>query len=103
MLAVVRFRLPEGYDDQQFRLDLESLLGVLAQAAGFEDGTIGRNVDEPDLWVLTTTWANPGAYRRALSPVRVHPAWRAALDEPTAYEPVRPGTDLNVHGARSIG
>ena len=105
MIAVVRFRLPAGYDAERFRLDLESLLGVLTAATGFEGGTIGRNVDDPDLWLLTTTWVNPGAYRRALSPheVRLSPVWRVAVDEPSAYEPVEPGGALNIGAARSIG
>ena len=31
------------------------------------DGQLGRNLDEPDLWVLSTRWESVGAYRRALS------------------------------------
>lgn len=105
MLAVIRFRLPEEYDVGQFRHDLDSALAVLAGAPGFEGGTIGRNLDEPDLWLLTTQWASPGAYRRALSPpqLRLSPVWRVALDEPGAYEVVQPGVELNVHEPRSIG
>ena len=41
-----------------------------------------------------------GAYRRALSSydVKLHavPTLSRALDEPSAYEVVEPGTDLNV-------
>lgn len=107
MLAVTRFRLPaeEQYAVEQFRSDLESALGVLAAARGFLDGRIGRNADEPDLWVLVTTWADPGSYRRAISPVelRLSPVWRVAVDEAGAYEPVAPGTDLNTWATRSIG
>ena len=42
----------------------------------------------------------PGAYRRALSSydVKLHavPTLSRALDEPSAYEVVEPGADLNV-------
>ena len=103
MIAVVRFRATGSYDGEQLRGDLESLLAALQASTGFVDGVVGRNIDEPALWVLTSSWASPGAYRRALSPLRIHPAWRAAIDEPTAYEPVLPGAVLNVHGARSLG
>lgn len=51
---------------------------------------MGRNVDEPTLWVLATTWENVGAYRRALSAyeVKLHavPLMYRALNEPTAFE-----------------
>lgn len=107
MLVVTRFRLPaEGqYAVEQFRSDLEAAVGVLASARGFVDAQVGRNADEPDLWVLVTTWADPGSYRRAISPmeVRLSPVWRVAVDEPSAYEPVRPGTDLNIWQTRSLG
>ncbi len=69
-------------------------------------GTIGRNVDDPTLWVLVTTWANVGAYRRALSSydVKLHavPLLSRALDEPSAYEVVEPDTVLNIGSTRSI-
>ncbi len=28
---------------------------------------MGRNTDDPELWLLTTEWESVGAYRRALS------------------------------------
>ena len=68
---------------------------------------MGRNVDDPTLWVLVTTWEHVGAYRRALSSydVKLHavPLLSRALDEPSAYEAVDPGADLNVESARSLG
>lgn len=98
MLVVTRFRL-DG-DDPAFRTALEEALAVLGEQRGFVDGTVGRNVDDPALWVLQTRWEGPGAYRRALSAydVKVR-AWETlgrALDEPTAYEVVEPGEPLNV-------
>ena len=68
---------------------------------------LGRNVDDPELWVLSTQWEHVGAYRRALSSydVKLHavPLLSRAVDEPSAYEVVEPGTDLNVASPRALG
>ncbi|MDN4175591.1 antibiotic biosynthesis monooxygenase family protein [Nocardioides sp. SOB77] len=105
MLVVNRFRAPEG--DDRFRADLERAHAALAARPGYVAGRIGRNVDDPTLWVLTTTWENAGAYRRALSAYDVKldavPVLSRALDEPSAYEPVDPGTVLNTGVPRSLG
>ncbi len=57
--------------------------------------------------MLTTEWEGPGAYRRALSSYDVKltavPTLSRALDEPSAYEPVEPGAELNRREARSLG
>lgn len=106
MLVVTRFRVPDG-DVDSFRADLLTAHEALAACRGYVDGTVGRNVDEPDLWVLTTRWEHVGAYRRALSSydvkMRAVPVLYRAVDEPSAYETVDPGTDLNVASARSLG
>ncbi|MAY98087.1 antibiotic biosynthesis monooxygenase family protein [uncultured Nocardioides sp.] len=106
MIVVTRFRVPFE-EVQQFRDDLVTAHEALAACRGYLDGTVGRNVDEPDLWVLTTRWENVGAYRRALSSydvkMRAVPVLYRAVDEPSAYEVVDPGTDLNVASARSLG
>jgi hypothetical protein len=87
MLVINRFRAADA-DDLVSRL--EKALAVLGGCEGYVDGRVGRNVDDPSLWVLQTLWTGPGAYRRALSSydVRVH-AWSVlseAVDEPSAYE-----------------
>ena len=106
MLVVNRFRVTVS-DGESFRSDLEAARDALAQRPGFVGGAIGRNLDDPELWVLTTTWDNVGAYRRALSSYDVKltavPVLGRALDEPSAYESAEPGTDLNQAGARSLG
>ena len=106
MLVVTRFRVLDG-DVDIFREDLMTAHEALAACRGYLDGTVGRNVDEPDLWVLTTRWEHVGAYRRALSSydvkMRAVPVLYRAVDEPSAYEVVDPGTDLNVASARSLG
>ena len=108
MLVVNRFRSDAGTPDAaaQFAVELRAALDVLAEQRGYVDGRIGRNVDDPDLWVLTTTWQNVGSYRRALSAYEVKVSAVAilsrALDEPSAYELVD-GGDLNEARPRTLG
>ena len=103
MLVVNRFRVsPEAAAD--LRNQLEEAQALLATKPGYVDGTLGRNLDEPDLWVLTTRWDSVGAYRRALSSYDVKlaavPTLSRALDEPSAYEVVEPNSILNVSETR---
>jgi hypothetical protein len=106
VIVVNRFRVPED-EQASFRDDLERAREVLAVQGGYAAGRIGRNVDDPELWVLTTEWQGPGAYRRALSSYDVKltavPVLSRAIDEPSAYETVEPGTELNRPDARSLG
>ena len=105
MLVVSRFRVPADQADV-FRGELQQALDALAERPGHLGGTIGRNVDDPELWVLATRWEHVGAYRRALSAydvkLRAVPLLSRALDEPSAYEVVEPGTVLNTPSPRSI-
>lgn len=104
MLVVNRFRLPDAASEDAFRADLDTAHAVLAQCPGYAGGEIGRNLDDPALWVLTTRWESVGAYRRALSSYDVKlsavPVLSRALDEPSAYEVVEPNSVLNVQHAR---
>jgi quinol monooxygenase YgiN len=104
VLVVIRFRVPLD-DGAGFRADLASAHAVLAERPGYAGGEVGRNLDDPTLWVLTTRWDDVGAYRRALSSYEVKvgavPLLGRAIDEPTAYEVVEPGTVLNVESMRS--
>lgn len=106
MLVVTRFAVPEEHAEA-FRADAEQAIATLSAAAGFADATLGRNLDEPGLWTLVTRWDSVGAYRRALSSydvkLRAVPLLSRALDEPSAYEEVHPGADLNRAAARSLG
>jgi len=98
VLVVNRFRVPE-HEGESFGTDLAAARDLLAARPGYVDGTIGRNVDDPELWVLTTRWQNAGSYRRALGwyDVRVGawPVLARAVEEPSAYEIVQPGVELN--------
>jgi len=88
VLVVNRFR----DDGLSLRDELRASLAVLLAQPGCEDGRIGRNVDEPSLWVMVTRWRDVGSYRRALSSYDVKvtavPLLSQALDEPSAYEVV---------------
>jgi len=85
MLVVNRFR-----GDDSLRADLEVARDALAARPGYLDGDLGRNVDDPALWVLVTRWQDVGSYRRALSAYDVKlaavPVLRRAIDEPSGYE-----------------
>ncbi len=66
MLVVNRFRVPES-EGERFRAEVAEAQAALSERPGYLRGSIGRNVDDPELWVLVTTWEDVGAYRRALS------------------------------------
>jgi quinol monooxygenase YgiN len=106
VIVVNRFRVPEA-DASSFRAELEQAHETLAAQTGYVTGRAGRNVDEPELWLLVTEWRGPGAYRRALSSYDVRtaavPTLSRAIDEPSAFEPVVPGEALNLGGSRSLG
>jgi quinol monooxygenase YgiN len=105
VLVVSRFRVPEA-DGEGFRAELAAAKEVLAARPGYVEGTVGRNLDDPTLWVLVTRWENVGAYRRALSSYEVKlnavPLLSRAVDEPSAYEVVDDETVLNIGSTRSI-
>ena len=106
VLVVNRFRVPDP-ESEGFRADLERARQALAERPGHVASHVGRNVDDPTLWTLVSRWEHVGAYRRALSAydVKLHavPVLGRAIEEPSAYEAVEPGTDLNVADSRSLG
>jgi hypothetical protein len=109
VLVVTRLRTPrpDAAAEGELRTGLLRALGILAEKPGYVGGEVGRNVDDPSLWVLTTRWENVGSYRRALGSyegkMHIQPLMVHALDEPSAYELVEEGTDLNEAQPRSIG
>jgi quinol monooxygenase YgiN len=106
LVVVNRFRVEES-DVDAFRDDAHGAMAALAVMPGYVAGHVGRNVDEPDLWLLTTTWTNVGSYRRALSSYDVKvgavPLLSRAIDEPSAYETTHPGGAENVQRPRELG
>lgn len=105
MIVVNRFRVDQQ-DGEDFRARVLAAHEALAARPGYVDGSVGRNVDDPELWVLTTRWVNVGSYRRALSAYDVKvtavPLLSRAIDEPSAYELVD-HTDLNEAVPRVLG
>lgn len=89
MLVVTRYRVEPG-DVPGFQADAVAALRVLAARPGCTGAVLGRAVDDPVLWTLTTSWESVGAYRRALSAYDVKlvavPLMYRAVDEPTAFE-----------------
>ncbi len=89
MLVISRFRYADDRYDRA-RAELGESLDQLRARAGFVGGSVGRALDDPTLWVLTTRWENVGSYRRALSSydikMSVVPLLSYAVDEPSAYE-----------------
>lgn len=104
-MVVNRFRVPAA-EQERFRLDVQVALETLAARPGFLGGDVGRNLDDTDLWLLSTRWQDVGSYRRALSSYDVKmtavPLLSRAVDEPSAYEPVVPGAALNEQRSRSL-
>ncbi len=91
MLVITRYQVAPD-DEPSFRVDATAALRVLTERVGCLSATLGRAVDEPTLWTLTTTWQSVGAYRRALSNYDVKlvavPLMYRAIDEPSAFEPL---------------
>ena len=104
VLVVNRFRVSES-DAEAFRADVGLAVAALAERPGFVRAESGRNVDDPGLWVLATTWADVGSYRRALSSYDVKvgavPLLSRAIDEPSAFEDL--DGQLNESVPRSTG
>lgn len=106
VLVVNRFRIA-AEETESFQADLAAARDLLSAQRGYVDGILGRNLDDPELWVMVTRWESVGAYRRALSAYDVrlhaHPTLGRALDEPGAFEDAEPGATLNVGSPRSLG
>lgn len=104
VLVVNRFRVPDE-SARSFRDDLEGALAVLALQKGYDDGQLGRNVDDPTLWTMVTRWRDVGSYRRALSTYDVKMGavrlLSRAIDEPSAYESL--DEELNESLPRELG
>lgn len=106
VLVVNRFRVEET-DAAAFAEDVAAAHALLAAKPGYVDGAVGRNLDDPTLWVLQTRWENVGSYRRALSAYDVKlgavPLLSRAVDEPSAYEVLDGRQTLNEARPRDLG
>lgn len=89
MIAISRFQVPESRAGE-FLAQAEQAVAVLRHKPGLLSIDLGRNLDDPELWTITSRWENVGSYRRALggleSKMTVVPLLSLAIDEPSAYE-----------------
>ena len=91
MIVLLRFTVTEA-EVTEFIDRARAAIAVLADRPGFASADLGRNLDDPALWTITTRWLNVGSYRRALSGFEakmvVVPLLSQAIDEPSAYDDV---------------
>ena len=91
MIVLLRFTVTEA-ETAEFLDRARAAVAVLAARPGLVSADLGRNLDDPALWTITTRWQNVGSYRRALSGFEakmvVVPLLSQALDEPSAYDDV---------------
>ena len=90
MLVVSRYRV--DVDRGEWLDRMRVALSILGESTGFLRGQIAQATDDADLMVVSTSWANVGAYRKALSrfevKAQVIPLLSLAIDEPSAFEAV---------------
>lgn len=63
-------------------------LNGLSAADGFEHGEVGRSPDEPQTWLVVTTWRDVGSMRRGFgtfdAKVAAAPVMHSAVDRVSA-------------------
>ncbi len=84
--AVIRFRVEDPLD---FAPQAQDVVEFWRAAPGCHTCELVRNVDDPNLWLLISRWADVGAYRRSFSGMEAKllltPLLGRAIDEPSAY------------------
>ena len=82
-----RFRV---VDEAAFVARAAAAVAFLSECDGNLSAELLRNLDEPDLWCLVSTWRNVGSYRRSFNGVSAKlvlvPLLSEAIDEPGAYD-----------------
>lgn len=67
-----------------------ALLEALAAADGFVDGSLCRSPDDPQVWLLVSTWRDVGSMRRGFgsfdAKVAAAPVMHSAVDRVSAFE-----------------
>jgi len=72
-------------------LDLaRALLDALSRAEGFLSGDVARSPDDPDVWLVSTSWRDVGSMRRGFggfdAKVAAAPVMVSASDRVSAFE-----------------
>lgn len=88
MIAISRFAVAPS-SAATFRADAEVAVAQFSASAGCLRAELVRNLDDPTLWAIVTSWAQVGDYRRAFNgtPAKMAliPLLSQAIDEPSAY------------------
>jgi len=102
VIVLSRFSVREA-DASEFVAQAEAAIAVLRGKEGLLSLDFGHNLDDRELWTITTRWRDIGSYRRALSGIEskmvVVPLLSRAVDEPSAYDD--PG-ELDPIGYRGV-
>lgn len=89
MISVSRFRV-SNQQAATFRVDAEAAVAQFSASTGCRDAQLVRNLDDPELWAIITTWEQVGDYRRAFNGTEAKlaliPLLSQAIDEPSAYQ-----------------
>ena len=98
MISISRFRVPDAAAGA-FHARADAVVAFWRERPGCEEAQVVRNLDEPDLWAIQTTWENVGSYRRAYNGYEAKMVlvtlMSEALDEPSAYlDPAEVGDNL---------
>ena len=77
-------------DVDAWRVEATAALAVLAELEGFESGQVIRNIDEPLVCAVVTTWRDAGSLRRGLGSMRskmeVWPFLATMRDQASVFE-----------------
>ena len=88
MLAISRFRVPADRADG-FVARARAAADFFASCRGCLAVDLLQNLDDPELWTITSRWADVGSYRRSFNgyeaKLALVPLLSEAIDEPSAY------------------
>lgn len=105
MIALSRFRVPTA-QAADFTARASAAVEVLSGSRGLRTVDFGRNLDDPELWTITTRWDDVGSYRRALqsyqAKLTVVPLLSLAIDEPSAYDDAELVGENQARGSRPM-
>ena len=89
MLAISRFRVTEP-TTAGFETRARAAADFFRGCDGCLSSELLRNLDDPELWTITSRWRNVGSYRRAFGGFEAKmvlvPLLSEAIDEPSAYD-----------------
>lgn len=88
MLAISRFQVPTDRT-AEFTVRAQAAVDFFTGCRGCEGVDLLQNLDEPELWTITSRWVDVGSYRRSFNGYQAKlvlvSLLSEAIDEPTAY------------------